>query len=625
MAIKHHHMSDRSLWDQAGRKHGFKPVHEVSAKAAIAQESLMIDYTAYTSLLKQYGEAKALPDAIRAHAHLVSCGIESKTFIGNSLILMYGACGCLHDAEISFQRLPFPDPCSFNCMMKVYSQNGSLDNARALFECIPQPNLYSWHMLINGYFQHGCLDMACDVFATMPHRNNISWNAMITAFAKNGHDCEALDFFHRMQVEGFEPDNVTFISALDACASLASLVQGEEIHAAVIGMGYEQDVVIGTAVLNMYGKCGCLEDALIVFDRMHHLDTVSFTAIIDVCAQNGHCKEALDLLNEMQLRGFKPDTVTFICALDACNKMDEGKAMQVATVVSGCELDVMVGTSLINMFGRCNEPHEARAVFNRMPIRNVVSWNSMVSVYGYNGYTREALEFFNHMQPEGFRPDKITLISALKACVSLAAVHEGRRIHAAVVDCGHEEEVEVGTALIDMYGKCGSLDDAKCIFSKMPQKDSITWSVLIAVSAQNGYAKEALEVFDMMQNEGIKPDKITFINVLNACSHAGQVDNGREYFDSMNSGHGITHGLEHLLCMIDLLSRAGFLQEAEEFIISSPFKGAPVAWSALLSACRLHGDLERAVRVANVCFELGSKEVGHYITLSNLYATAEKT
>ncbi|KAJ7533971.1 hypothetical protein O6H91_13G073700 [Diphasiastrum complanatum] len=526
-------------------------------------------YATLASLLKRCSEAKALSDGRLVHAHIKSLNYDRKTFLGNWLVKMYSDCGSMNDAK-------------------------------AVFDSLPVHNLRSWNILIKAY-------------------------------AKNGYGREALSCFHQMQLQGLKPNQITLVSALDACAGLAELELGQEIHASIVEGGYEAEVIVGTALVNMYGKCGRAEEALAVFDKMPQRDVVAWNAIISACALNGNATKALYLFNRMQLCGIKPNQSTFVSALDACavqGLLDKGKHIHGSIVEGGYEGQVVVATALISMYGKCGSLEEARKVFAKMPHRNVITWNAMIAACAQNGQGKEALDWFDRMQLQRLKPNQITFVCVLDACASLAALEIGQEIHAAITEAGYEGHVSyydgqvvVGTALVNMYGKCGSVDEARSVFSRMRYRNVISWNAMILACAQNGQGEEALDLFNEMQHQGIKPDHITFLGVLAACSHTGQVDKARQFFQSMSKDHGIAQKVDHYVCLIDILGRAGHLGEAEQFINTMPIENASV-WLCLLGACRVHGDVERGVRAANRVIKLDPENAAPYVLLSNILAAA---
>jgi pentatricopeptide repeat protein len=257
-----------------------------------------------------------------------------------------------------------------------------------------------------------------------------------------------------------------------------------------------------------------------------------------------------------------------------------------------------------------------------MPSRDVVTWNAMVLGHVKCGHEHKALELFQQMQQEGVRPDSVTFVGVLNACASVIALEEGRRVHQQIIQSGLESDVFVGSSLVDMYAKCGSIEDACRVFHKMPSRDVVTWNAMLRGCAMHGHGREALRHFEQMCDEGVQPDDITFVCVLSACSHAGLVDEGMCLYASMIRDYMIPAKLEHYTCMVDLLGRAGHLQEAENMIMAMPCKPQAAAWMALLGACRIHGNVGMAECVAKRILEMERENAAGYVPLSNIYAGA---
>ncbi|KAJ7523112.1 hypothetical protein O6H91_18G038200 [Diphasiastrum complanatum] len=410
-------------------------------------------------------------------------------------------------------------------------------------------------------------------------------------------------------------DKTAIFSALSSLLKQTkSLSDGKIVHAYIRKYRYDRTTYLGNWLVQMYGDCGSVADARAAFHNLRNANLYSWTILMKAYIKNGCGREGLDCFQQMQLKGLKPDHVAFICALDACaivGAFEEAKQIH-SDIVDRCfEGQVTVGTALVNMYGKCGSLQDAKAVFGRMPHRNVVTWTAMMTAYVQNGQGMEALNLFDQMQIDGIYPNQITFLCAIDACASLAALETGRMIHNAVVDRGHSEQVVIGNALVNMYGKCGSVQDAKDVFDRMPARNVVSWSAMIAASAQNGHAREALDLFDQMLREGLKPNHVTFLSILTACRHMGHVDAGWHYFDSMSQDHGIPRTVEHYVCLIDLLGRAGQLDDAEELINSMPFSNDPRGWLCLLGACKFHGDMERGVRAAN---KKGDREANHVLS-----------
>ncbi|XP_057854002.2 putative pentatricopeptide repeat-containing protein At3g49142 isoform X2 [Cryptomeria japonica] len=401
------------------------------------------------------------------------------------------------------------------------------------------------------------MEDACKVFNKMSERNIISWTAMIAGFAQNGNAKKALEVFHQVQVEGMKPNSVTITSLLPACTILSAVHLGKEIHGCLVKGVFDFDVVAANALVDMYGKCSVIDYARKVFDNMSTRTANSWNAMIVGYTRNRNCDEALRLFHQMQEASVGPDSVT---------------------------------------------------------------WNAMISGYAQNGYANEAFHFTRTMQLADVKPISITILSILPLCAKLGALQKGREIHGFVVRRELESETSVGNALLDMYAKCGNIEIANKVFHKITQRDTISWTIIIAAHGMHGRGRDSLILFQKMLQEDIKPNRITFIGVLSACSHAGLVDEGWHCFHCMIQEFSLTPWVEHYACMVDLLGRAHKLDEACELIKMMPIEPGAGVWGALLSACRVYHNIELGEYAAEQLFKLEPLNSGNYILLSNIYA-----
>eukprot|EP01018_Ginkgo_biloba_P029187 Gb_18176 [translate_table: standard] len=530
---------------------------------AVNQPGNSVDSDTYAHLLQACAAMKASVEGKQIHAHVLKSGIPQNVFLGTQLVNMYSKCGSLVDARIAFDNLLTP--------------------------------------------------------------NVFSWNTMIGVYARDGHCEEALALYYQMQCAGVQPDNFTIPSVLKACAGLAALEQGKEIHTYIIRSGFESDAFVGNALVDMYAKCGSIVDARQVFDQMPQRDLVSWNAMISGYAQNGHGDEALNFFLQMLSAGVKPNSVTIVSVLPACTQLAtlrQGKEIHNYVIRMGFESDMAVVNALVAMYVRSGILECAHVVFDQMLQRNVVSWTSIIGGYVEDGQSDIALKLFRHMQFKGVKPDSVIIASVLPACARLAALRQGKEIHGYSNRCGFQSSVFVQSALIDMYSKCGSIENARQVFNKISQGDVVTWNAMLAGYGMHGHGGNAIALFRQMQEAGMKPNHVTFTAVLSACSHAGLVDEGWRYFDCMVQDHHIRPTAEHYACMVDLLGRAGHLDEAHEFIKSMPIEPTASVLGALLGACRVHGKVELGECMAERLFQLEPGNAGNYVLLSNIYATA---
>ena len=469
----------------------------------------------------------------------------------------------------------------------------------------------------------GSVEYARKVFGEMQKRDVVSWTSMISAFAQRGMWNDALRFLAEMQADGIAPNKVTIISLLSACGHGQAVDRGRWVYGRLGEYGIEADVDIGNAVVSMYAKCGCMSDALEAFKVMPARNTKSWNALIDGFVQNKKHKEALKMFEEMLSSDFNPDAVTLVSILSACTQLgdlQQGRNLHSYIRSSGICCDTILTNSLINMYAKCGDMAAAEVVFKAMKQRDVVSWTAMVCGYVQDRQFTAVFIFFEEMKVAGILASEMALVSLLSACSQLGALDRGREIHAYVEEMNIKRDVFLESALVDMYAKCGSINMAGEIFSNMQHKQTLTWNSMLGGLASNGHGKEAVQLFDQMLKFGDpKPDGITFKTVLGACAHVGMVSEGLCYFHSM-PGFGIAPDIEHFGCIADLLSRAGLLEEAFEFIKKMPIDPNPVIWGSLLSACRFHDKMDLVRRVRQHVIKLAPNDVGTHVMIANLYA-----
>nr|GMD32735.1 pentatricopeptide repeat-containing protein At2g13600 [Ipomoea batatas] len=547
-----------------------------------------------------------------------------------------------------------------NRLIDAYGKCWRLLDARKVFDQMREKNTFTWNSMINAFTASGLLDEAEELFSSMLEPDQCSWNLMVSSFAQ----CEMFDismeYFVRMHREDFLLNEYSYGSALSACAGLRDLTMGTQIHGSVAKSKYSSDVYMGSALIDMYSKCGNVECAQKVFDDMRDRNVVSWNSLITCYEQNGPASRALEIFVTMMHSGFEPDEMTLASAISACASLAlvrEGREVH-GRVMKFHKFrdDLIISNALVDMYAKCGRVYEARQIFDRMPVRsvvshtsmvsgyakaasvkaaremftgmmekNVVSWNALIAGYTQNGENEEALELFLMLKRESVWPTHYTFGNLLNACSNLSDLRLGRQAHAHVLKHGFqfqhglESDVFVGNALIDMYMKCGSVEDGRQVFKNMIDRDSVSWNAIIVGLAQNGQAIEALEMFKDMLIAGEKPDHVTMIGVLCACSHAGLVEEGRQYFYSMRE-YDLEPLKDHYTCMVDILGRAGCLDEARNLIESMPIPPDGVVWGSLLSACKTHGDMDLGKHVAEKLLEVDPENSGPYVLLSNMYA-----
>ncbi|KAJ7530323.1 hypothetical protein O6H91_15G089400 [Diphasiastrum complanatum] len=617
----------------------------------------------FVSVLHACCNPAFLQEGKSIHAQIVEKGLLSHINVGNSLVRMYSRCGSLQDAIQIFDQMSDRDVASWNAIIAAYIQYGQGKVALQTFKrmqqlgvnpskvtfisilsacsdaafasegklihfCILNHGLESdliiQNALVNMYSKCGLFDEAHMIFDKMPNRNVVSWTSMIAAYASHANARSALQLFRKMQLEGIKPDRVTYVTMLDTCSSPEFLPEGQIVHALVSDCRLESDLLVGNALVNMYGKCGLPEGARDVFRNMIKKDVISWTTMIAAYVQNGRCDGAHLVFEQMLQDGVKPNKVTFVSIFSACITpayLSKGKRIHNLFVNSGYELDAVVGTALVDMYGKCGSLQDAHAVFKNIDERDLVSWNAIMTAYAQHGHCRMALQLLGEMQQEGLQPDEVSFSIILEACADRVSLAEGKLLHTFVNQKGLEQDVPLAATLVYMYYKCGSLHDAFSTFIGMHKREVRSWNAVVAAFAQHGHGSKALQLFGQMQWEEMKPTDVTLVGILSACSHTGLVDSGCHYFFSAIVDNNILPTSEIYGCMIDILGRAGKLDEAEDLMFSMPFLPDDVVLTILLGACRVQGDIERGARAAEKLIELDPLNPSSYIVLSNMYAS----
>ncbi|KAL9235324.1 hypothetical protein vseg_010090 [Gypsophila vaccaria] len=448
--------------------------------------------------------------------------------------------------------------------------------------------------LIAMYVECSELSIARQVFDEIPHSNYRRWIVLIGAYAKCGFYEQALEVMWEMRVQGVRANNYVVPSALKACGHLSRWRTGKEIHGLILRSWFEYDAYVCSALVDMYSKCGLIEDARRVFDGMIEKDLVVLNALIAGYVQSGLVKEAVNVVQNVQLTGLRPNVVTW--------------------------------NTLLAGFSQAGDDLMVDEVFQLMRVNgidpDVVSWTSVISGLVKNFRNGEAFVTFRKMLDARCFPSTNTISSLLSACANVGNVPLGKEIHGYATKNGLEQDVYVRSALIDLYAKCGSIFQASTLFHTMTRRNTPTWNSMIFGYANHGYCNEALELFQRMEVEETKKlDHLTFTAALTACSHGGMVEVGRNIFKLMQEKYMIQTRVEHYACMVDLLGRAGKLTEAYDMINGMPMKPDLFVWGAFLGACRQHDNLELAEVAAKHLSKLEPQGAGPSL-LSGLYAGA---
>ncbi|KAK5784698.1 hypothetical protein V6Z11_A11G202200 [Gossypium hirsutum] len=488
-------------------------------------------------------------------------------------------------------------------------------------------SVFAGSALLDMYAKFGKIELGIIVFDEMPIKSVVSWTAIITGLVHGGYYKKGLVYLSEMRKSGVEYDSYTLAIVLKACACLGALNFGREIHTHTVKRGFNDTSYVANSLSTMYNKCGKLDYGLRLFDKMNTRDVVSWTSIITTYVQMREDVNAIEAFTRMQEAGVSPNEFTFAAVIASCSglvRISWGEQLHAHVLRSGLADTLSVANSLMTMYSKCGQISSAAMVFHGMSRRDTISWSTIIAVYSQGGYGEEAFEHLSWMRKEGPKPTQFAFASVLSVCGNMAILEQGRQLHAHVLSIGLEQEEMIQSALVNMYSKCGCIKDAEKVFNEAENYNIVTWTAMINGYADHGYIHETINLFKMLSKVGLKPDSVTFIGLLTACSHAGLAGLGFHYFNLMSSKYQIRPSKEHYGCMIDLLCRAGRLTEAEEMIKSMPFHRDDVVWSTLLRACRVQGNVDCGERAAEKLLEMDPNCAGTHITLANIYSAKGK-
>lgn len=473
---------------------------------------------------------------------------------------------------------------------------------------------------------------ARQVFDNATEKNIEVWNTMISGYVRNDRYDEALALFVQiLESDILVADTVTVLASLMAISQRQDVKLGQQIHTCLIKENPAGlPLVLSNALVVMYSRCGCLQSAFELFHQMPERDIVSWNTMISALVQNGSDFEGLLLVYGMQKQGFAVDSVTVTALLSAASnvgslrigKEAHGYLIRHRIQCQGLE------SYLIDMYAKSGSVETARRLFDggQSDERDQVTWNAMIAGYMQSGQIEQAISLFRNMLEENLIPNSVTLSTILPACNLVGGIQAGRQIHGFAMRHYLDRNVFVGTALVDMYSKCGGITFAERVFDDMVEKNTITYTTMLSGLGQHGLGERALSLFQAMQESGTKPDTITFVAVISACSYSGLVDEGLAVFESMEE-FGIVATPEHYCCVVDLLGRAGRVEEAYEFVQGLGDGGNFVGiWGSLLAACKVHGKFELGNLVSRRLFEIEGENgaAGYHVLLSNVYAAEGK-
>uniref|UniRef100_A0A7N0VLT6 DYW domain-containing protein n=1 Tax=Kalanchoe fedtschenkoi TaxID=63787 RepID=A0A7N0VLT6_KALFE len=481
--------------------------------------------------------------------------------------------------------------------------------------------------LIDMYAKCGRVDIAAQVFDKMPDRNVVSWTSLMSGCLRNGDAFGALSLFLAMWGAEVRPNEYTLSTAVKACWSAGSVESGSQVHAVCVKTGFDVVSVVGNSIIDMYAKCGRVEDAARLFDAFPEKNAICYNVMIAGYAseENGH--KAVILFRDMRVKGIVSDEFSYASVLKAVGcvgAVRQGAQVHASLIVEGFPISgkKIVAGALIDLYVKCGCVREAREVFEQCEEKSVVSWTTLILGYAQNGSVAEAMECFRQLMESGVEIDGFVISSLMGVFADLALVDQGKQTHCYAMKLPFGLDLSVCNSVVDMYLKCGLVEEAERHFDEMPVKNVISWTVMITGYGKHGIGESAVRLFDRMQSENVQPDEVSYLAVLSACSHSGLVKDSQNIFFKLCLDRHVKPKIEHYACVVDSLGRAGRLQEARNLIDSMPFRPNAGIWQTLLSACKVHGNVEMGREVGNILLDSDGENSVNYVMLSNIFANA---
>ncbi|XP_059652328.1 pentatricopeptide repeat-containing protein At1g11290, chloroplastic-like [Cornus florida] len=627
------------------------------------------------------GELRSMGKGLLVHDFVVKNGFDMHIPVANSLISMHIKMGRLDLGRRVFDEMHDRDVVSWNSLITGYAQNGNWVDAFDIFLAMKKdgdlvPNQVTLLGLLSACGQAGnlslgknihghliCTGLLCDfrlgtatvnmyakcnrveyaraIFEEdLLEKTLVLWNSLIAGYSQNGYDLEAIILFERMMVESnASPDSVTFANVIPSYSSLANTTIIQSIHALIVkkGLDMDRDVVLGTAMVDAYGKCSDIKSAESLFTCIQRPNTATWNTMVAAYNLQHRSDQAMLLFLEMLRSNVLPDSITMVMLFQSCGDLGllkEGSMHHGYCVSKGFSSYLNVENAIIDMYMRCGCVKSSEFLFNLMSLKNIVTWNTILFGYVKNEHSAMAVIVFRKMQSESqYKPDSVTMISFVQASAAVLAGHGGEIAHAYIIKLGLDFETQVMNSLVDAYAKNGLIENAKVLFMQMGKlRDQSSWNVMITGCGINGQGREACDLLSKMEEDGCRPDSITFTSLLSSCSHSGLIEEGCRFFHMMVTEYKIQPGLEHWTCIIDMFGRAGRLEEAYRLIKtglhqnsdSSDSLDFDAVWGALLSACRMNMNVELGELAGEKLSTLAPDNSGYHMLLSNLYASIKR-
>ncbi|KAF3439268.1 hypothetical protein FNV43_RR17544 [Rhamnella rubrinervis] len=584
--------------------------------------------------------------------------------VGSSFVYMYSKCNQMGDACSMFEEITVRDVVAWTALVIGYVQNdesekgleylcemhrigrdserpnfrtveggfqacgnlGALVEGRCLHCFVVKTGIGSSEAvkssLLSMYSKCGTPDEAYSSFCEVTNKDLLSWMSVISVYARFGLMNKCLSLFWEMLASEIYPDEIVTSCMLLGFGNSMSVNEGKAFHGLITRRHYVCNDMIRNAILFMYCKFGFLTLAEKIFNGSGKWTKESCSSMIFGYNKKGLNAKCIELFREMQHLGIEADSNSLVSVISSCCQLGViylGRSLHSYIIKSHRDENISVYNSLIDMYGKSGYLTIAQRIFSRTH-GDVITWNTLISSYIHNGNFTEAITIFDKMLSEKLNLNSATLVMILSACSHLASLQKGEEVHQYIKDRGLEVNLSLATALVDMYAKCGQLEQSRELFDSMPEKDVISWNVMISGYGMHGHAKSAIEIYQEMEASNLNPNSLTFLSLLSACNHSGLVEEGKHLFYKMQD-YSLIPNLKHYACMVDLLGRSGLLQEAEALVMSMPISPDAKVWGSLLSACNIHSEIEMGEKVARHAIESDPENDGYYIMLSNMYSS----
>ncbi|KAH0469916.1 hypothetical protein IEQ34_001474 [Dendrobium chrysotoxum] len=616
----------------------------------------------YTLKMKHLLKSKRLSEAKNLYIQTVLMGDEPGVILGSILIDMLMKSRFMEDAFQVFDKMPEKNVVTWTSMVLGCVLNNCEEDGVCLFidmlESGVAPNDYAYNAalqvctslcslslgerihslilrsgfggdrrvansLIEFYSRCGLMDKAARVFNGILELDLVSYTSMISGLCRNNCFGSAVKLFCQMVRLGIEPNEHTITSILTACG----LQLGEEIHGYMIKNKIAQSVFSSSSLIELYSRNYKVKQAELVFRKMGCRNVITWSSMISCFMRHDRAQDALRLFFQMIYEGIEPNDFTFatvIMASGLCANLEPinfGHQLHAWVIKLNMVSDNRILNALLTMYADIGEVEELDKVLDKNENSDIVSWCAVISGYFQNGFYERSAGLLCEMHSKGLKPNEYGFSSALSSCANLPLINQGRQLHCLALKSGCDLDVCVGNALINLYAKCGFLDDARLEFDVMPVHDIMSWNSLIHGYANHGFGCKSLELFgEIPESESCLPNHSTFLGLLVGCNHMGYVSEANKFFKVMDECYGLVPAASHYACMVDIMGRSGNLEEALCIIKEMPYEPDVFIWKSLLGSCRLHRNLDLGKFAAEKVIELSPKDSAGYVQLSNLHS-----